>query len=86
MGIIAATRLGITSPRQLRQQRRYAYLAITVLAALLPSVDPVSMLIEMVPLIVLFELSIVLAGLFGQPGSRSAASAPSPEGSGQAAG
>jgi sec-independent protein translocase protein TatC len=86
MGIIAATRLGITSPRQLRRQRRYAYLAITVLAALLPSIDPVSMLIEMVPLIVLFELSIVLASLFGQPGSRSAASAPSPEGSGQAAG
>jgi sec-independent protein translocase protein TatC len=86
MGIIAATRLGITSPRKLRQQRRYAYMAITVLAALLPSVDPVSMLIEMVPLIVLFELSIVLASLFGEPGSRSTASAPSPEGSGQAAG
>jgi Sec-independent protein secretion pathway component TatC len=40
----------------------------------------------MVPLVVLFELSIVLASLFGQPGSQSAASAPSPEGSGQAAG
>jgi sec-independent protein translocase protein TatC len=86
MGIIAATRLGITSPRRLRQQRRYAYLAITVLAALLPSVDPVSMLIEMVPLIVLFELSIVLASLFGEPGSRSPANAPSPESSGQAVG
>jgi sec-independent protein translocase protein TatC len=86
MGIIAATRLGITSPQQLRQQRRYAYLAITVLAALLPSIDPVSMVIEMVPLILLFELSIVLAGLFGQPGSQPTASAPSPEGSGQAAG
>jgi sec-independent protein translocase protein TatC len=86
MGILAVTRLGITTPRQLRQQRRYAYLAITVLAALLPSVDPVSMLIEMVPLIVLFELSIVMASLFGRPGGRTAASAPSPEGSGQAAG
>jgi sec-independent protein translocase protein TatC len=86
MGIIAATRLGITSPQQLRKQRRYAYLVITVVAALLPSVDPVSMLIEMVPLIVLFELSIVLATLFGQSGSRSVASAASPEGSGQAAG
>ena len=86
MGIIAATRLGITSPGQLRRQRRYAYLVITIVAALLPSVDPVSMLIEMVPLIVLFELSIVLASLFGQPGSRSVSSAPSPEGSGQAAG
>ena len=43
---------------------------------------PVSMLIEMVPLIVLFEVSIVLASLFGQPGSRAAPSEPSPEGTG----
>jgi sec-independent protein translocase protein TatC len=86
MGILAVTRLGIATPRQLRQWRRYAYLAIAVVAALLPSVDPVSMLIEMVPLIILFELSIVLASLFGQPGGRTAPSAPSAEGSGQAAG
>jgi sec-independent protein translocase protein TatC len=86
MGILAVTRLGIATPKQLREWRRYAYLAITVLAALLPSVDPVSMLIEMVPLIILFELSIVLASLFGQPGGRSAPTAPSAEGSGQAAG
>jgi sec-independent protein translocase protein TatC len=86
MGILAVTRLGIATPRQLRQWRRYAYLAITVIAALLPSVDPISMLIEMVPLIVLFELSIVLASLFGQPGGRTAASTPSAESSGQAAG
>jgi sec-independent protein translocase protein TatC len=86
MGILAVTRLGIATPKKLREWRRYAYLSIAVLAALLPSVDPVSMLIEMVPLIVLFEVSIVLASLFGQPGGRSAASAPAPEGSGQAAG
>jgi hypothetical protein len=36
--------------------------------------------------VILFELSIVMASLFGQPGGRSAASAPSPESSGQAAG
>jgi sec-independent protein translocase protein TatC len=86
MGILAVTRLGIATPTQLRQWRRYAYLGIAVVAALLPSIDPVSMLIEMVPLVILFELSIVMASLFGQPGGRSAASAPSPESSGQAAG
>ena len=86
MGILAVTRLGIATPKQLRQWRRYAYLGIAVLAALLPSIDPVSMLIEMVPLVILFELSIVMASLFGQPGGRTAASAPSPESSGQAAG
>jgi len=82
MGILAVTRLGIATPKQLREWRRYAYLVIAVIAALLPSVDPVSMLIEMAPLIVLFELSIVLASLFGQPGGRTAPSEPSPEGTG----
>jgi sec-independent protein translocase protein TatC len=82
MGILAITRLGIATPRQLREWRRYAYLACAVIAAALPGVDPISMLIEMVPLIVLYELSIVLASLFGQPGGRTAPSEPSPEGTG----
>ena len=67
VGILAATRLGLVTPEQLGHNRRYAYLVIAVLAALLPGVDPVTMLIEMVPLIVLYELSIVLARLFGTP-------------------
>ena len=49
------------------QNRRYAYLAIAIVAAALPGVDPVSMLIEMVPLLVLYELSILLARAFGRP-------------------
>jgi sec-independent protein translocase protein TatC len=67
VGILAVTRLGLVTPEQLGHNRRYAYLVIAVLAALLPGVDPVTMLIEMVPLIVLYELSIVLARLFGTP-------------------
>jgi sec-independent protein translocase protein TatC len=86
MGILAVTRIGIATPKQLRQWRRYAYLACAVVAALLPSVDPISMIIETLPLIVLYELSIVLASLFGQPGSRAAPSTPPAEGTGQAAG
>jgi sec-independent protein translocase protein TatC len=62
--ILAVTRLGIVSVQQLSKNRRYAYLAIAVLAAALPGVDPISMLIEMVPLLVLFELSIFLAKVF----------------------
>jgi len=86
MGILAVTRLGIATPKQLRQWRPYAYLACAVIAALLPSVDPVSMIIETAPLIVLYEVSIVLASLFGQPGGRTAPSTPPAEGTGQAAG
>jgi sec-independent protein translocase protein TatC len=67
VGILAVTRLGVVSPEQLSQNRRYAYLIIAIVAAALPSVDPVTMLIEMVPLIVLYELSIVLARIFGRP-------------------
>jgi sec-independent protein translocase protein TatC len=61
IGILAVTRLGIVTAKQLAQNRRYAYLVIAVVAMLLPGTDPVSMLLEMVPLIVLFEASLVLA-------------------------
>ncbi|HXV05889.1 MAG TPA: twin-arginine translocase subunit TatC [Solirubrobacterales bacterium] len=68
LAILAVTRLGIVSVAQLRANRRYAYLAISIVAAALPGVDPVSMLLEMVPLLVLYELSILLARAFGGRG------------------
>ncbi|MEX0993097.1 MAG: twin-arginine translocase subunit TatC [Solirubrobacterales bacterium] len=82
IAILTAVRLGLATPQKLREWRRYAILAIAILAALLPTVDPVSMIIEMVPLLVLYELSIVLASMFGGQGTKRAASQPSPEGSG----
>jgi sec-independent protein translocase protein TatC len=77
--IIAVTRLGIVSVEQLTQNRRYAYLAIAILAAALPGVDPVTMLIEMVPLLVLYELSILLARVLGRPGTSGGVAQPSPQ-------
>jgi sec-independent protein translocase protein TatC len=67
VGVLGLNRLGIVTPRQLRKNRRYAILVIAVLAMLLPGVDPVSMIIEMVPMILLYELSILLAVAFGRP-------------------
>ncbi|MDP8943041.1 MAG: twin-arginine translocase subunit TatC [Actinomycetota bacterium] len=67
IGILALTRLGVVTPRQLRRNRRYAVVAMAVLAALLPSLDPITMLIEMVPLLLLYEGSILLASAFGRP-------------------
>ena len=61
VGILAVTRLGIVTPRQLRKNRRYAIVVIAVLAMLLPGTDPITMLIAMAPLLVLYELSIMLA-------------------------
>jgi sec-independent protein translocase protein TatC len=67
VGVIAVTRLGIVTPQQLAHNRRYALLIIAVLAMLLPGTDPVTMLISMLPLYVLFEFSLLLARWFGTP-------------------
>ena len=77
LAILAVTRLGIVKVEQLRSNRRYAYLLIAIVAAALPGVDPVSMLIEMVPLLVLYELSILLARAFGRPGTAGGVAEPS---------
>jgi sec-independent protein translocase protein TatC len=69
VGILAAVKIGLVTPEKLRKNRRYAIVIIAVGAMLLPGVDPVTMLIEMVPLLVLFELSILLASAFGRPSS-----------------
>ena len=61
VAVLAACRLGVTSPEKLRKNRRYAILIIAVLASLLPTIDPVTLLLEMIPLILLFEGSILLA-------------------------
>jgi sec-independent protein translocase protein TatC len=67
VGILAATRIGAVTPAQLRRNRRYAIVICAVVAMVLPGTDPVSMLLEMVPLVVLYELSILLASAFGRP-------------------
>lgn len=72
LAILIASRLGIVTPRQLRGNRRYAIVVIAIVAMLLPGTDPVTMLIEMVPLLLLFELSIWLAVWLGSPAERPA--------------
>ncbi|MFL5908081.1 MAG: twin-arginine translocase subunit TatC [Solirubrobacterales bacterium] len=67
VGLLAVTRLGIVTPEQLRQNRRYAVLVLAVLAMLLPGTDPVSMLLELVPLLLLYEGSLLLTRFFGRP-------------------
>jgi sec-independent protein translocase protein TatC len=67
IGIVAACRIGVTSPEFLRKNRGYAIVVIAVLASLLPTLDPVTLLFEMAPLIALYELSIWLATVLGRP-------------------
>jgi sec-independent protein translocase protein TatC len=62
VGVLAITRLRILTPRQLAKNRGYVILGIAILAAVAtPTPDPVTMTLAMAPLIVLFELSILLA-------------------------
>jgi sec-independent protein translocase protein TatC len=56
--VIGLNQMGILSTRQLREHRRYA---IVALALLLPGTDPVTTLLELIPMLVLFELSIIVA-------------------------
>ena len=57
----------------LRKNRRYAILVIAILAMLLPGQDPVTMLLMMAPLMVLFEGSILLAALLDRRAARARA-------------
>lgn len=61
--VLALTRLGVLTPEKLSSNRRYAVLVIAVIAMLLPGTDPLTMLISMLPLYLLFEFSIVLSKL-----------------------
>ena len=70
IGILAITRVGIVTPRQLRKGRRYAFVIIAIVAALLPGQDPVTMLILMAPLVVLYEGSILFASLLDRRAAR----------------
>jgi sec-independent protein translocase protein TatC len=59
--ILALVRLRILTADKLRRNRRIGIVFMVVFAVLLPTVDPVSLTLEVVPLLLLFELSIWLS-------------------------
>jgi sec-independent protein translocase protein TatC len=65
VGVLAVTRLGLISARQLAHNRGYVILLLAIIAAVAtPTPDPVTMLVAMAPLVVLFEFSVLLARIF----------------------
>jgi sec-independent protein translocase protein TatC len=62
--ILALVRLGVVTSAQLRRNRRYLIVGAVILAVLLPTVDPVSLVLEIVPLLLLLEGSIWASVLF----------------------
>jgi sec-independent protein translocase protein TatC len=81
VGILAATRAGVVTPRQLAKNRRYAIVLCAAVAAFLPG-DAITLILETVPLYVLFEASILLAKYFERRDARRVARSSSPTAAG----
>lgn len=60
VAVVGATRVGLVTPHQLRKGRRFAIVACAAIAAFLPG-DAITLLLETIPLYVLYEASILVA-------------------------
>jgi sec-independent protein translocase protein TatC len=69
--VLGLVRLRVLTSSQLRGNRSIAFVVLLVFAILLPTVDPVSLAFEVIPLVVLFELSIWLSVLLERRWQRS---------------
>ena len=68
--IVLLTKLGVVTPALLRQQRGVAIVIILVIAAVVtPTTDALNLMLMALPLVVLYELSILLSR-FARPTSR----------------
>jgi sec-independent protein translocase protein TatC len=57
-------KLGIINVEMLTKNRKYAWVIIAIVAAVItPTVDPLNMVLVMAPLVVLYELGVILARL-----------------------
>ncbi|HEU6438075.1 MAG TPA: twin-arginine translocase subunit TatC [Nitratidesulfovibrio sp.] len=59
-------RLGIVTAQWMRKTRKYAILAIFIVAAILTPPDVFSQLMMATPMLVLYEISIIVAAVFGK--------------------
>ena len=58
--ILVLSSLGIVNRAQLRKLRKYAFVTVLILSALITPSDPFSMFVLSIPLYGLYELSILL--------------------------
>jgi sec-independent protein translocase protein TatC len=69
IGVLAIVRLRILTVKQLRSYRGYALILFAIVAAVVtPTPDPFTMLIAMAPLVVLYEISLILGRIFQPTG------------------
>jgi sec-independent protein translocase protein TatC len=77
LAVVGAARAGIVTRHQLRKNRRFAIVAAALIAALLPG-DVVTMTLETLPVIVLYELGIVVVAWLDRRDARRARARPRP--------
>jgi sec-independent protein translocase protein TatC len=77
VAIVALSSSGTVTPGQFRRGRKVAVAACASMAAFLPG-DAITMLLETVPLYLLFELGVAVAALLERRRARSAASVADP--------
>lgn len=59
--VMFMTKIGVLSPDRLKKSRRYAYLILVIVANVISPPDFVSAFIILIPLVVLFEISVFLS-------------------------
>lgn len=67
--MLALSRLGVVDRAALRRGRKYAFVAILIVAALITPADPVSMFVLAIPMYLLYEFSILLCSSQKKPAS-----------------
>jgi sec-independent protein translocase protein TatC len=71
--VVGLTRIGILTTAQLRRTRRVGYFVVCCVGVALPGVDPVTTIMETLPLLVLYEGSIWASALLDRRAARNAA-------------
>jgi len=65
--IFILARIGLVTSKWLKEKRKYAIIISAVIAAVLtPTTDAISMMMMFVPIIVFYELGILVAWIFGK--------------------
>jgi sec-independent protein translocase protein TatC len=64
-------KIGIAGPKEMRKWRKYAFLVLLIVSAIItPSTDPYNMAIVAIPLVILYEVGIIISSIFAKTGLR----------------
>lgn len=62
--IVILGMIGLVSQKFLRQNRRYAVMILAIIAAIITPPDVLSMTLMLAPMILLYEISVIIVGIF----------------------